>query len=112
MTYEQYTLGNLNPSTYRQPGQPGEFDRRLVLIPIISPIVNGSTEGPVEDFGYFFIKQRIEGDCPKPHTPCPVGTTAAGDLFLEYLGDEIAVSRGIFDPTSCSSNLGVPVLYR
>lgn len=112
MTYDDYTRGLLNPSTYRAPGQPGEFDRRLVLIPIIDVITNGSTEGPVRDFGYFFIKQRIEGDCPKPGRPCPVGTTDAGDFLVEYLGKDIAVSRGIFDPTSCSSDLGVAVLYR
>jgi Flp pilus assembly protein TadG len=112
MTYNDYTLGAQNTATYRAPAQPGNFDRRLILLPIIDPIINGSTEGPVKDFGYFFIKQRIEGDCPKQSTPCPPGTTLAGDLLIEYLGRDIAVSRGIFDPTECSSNLGVPVLYR
>ena len=110
MTFTQYDNGD--QTTYRAPGQAGNFDRRLLLLPIIDPIVNGTTEGPVKDFGYFFIRQRIEGDCPKPQKPCPAGTTAAGDLLIEYLGKDFIVARGIFDPTACSSNLGVSVLYR
>lgn len=112
MTFTQYDNGD--PTTYRTPppDQPGKFDRRLVLIPIIDPILNGTTEGPVKDFGYFFIRQRVEGDCPKQNNPCPAGTTAAGDLLVEYLGKNLVVARGLFDPTACSSNLGVTVLYR
>jgi len=110
MTYADYDSGNT--ATYRAPGQSGIFDRRLLLLPIIAPIVNGSTSGPVVKFGYFFIRQRIEGDCPKNNFPCPAGTTAAGDMLIEYLGDNFIVARGLFDPTSCSSNLGVSVLYR
>jgi len=110
MTFADYVSGN--SATYRAPGQPGIFDRRLLLLPIITPIVNGATSGPVIKFGYFFIRQRIEGDCPKNNFPCPVGTTAAGDMLIEYLGDNFIVARGLFDPTSCSSNVGVSVLYR
>jgi Flp pilus assembly protein TadG len=110
MTFTQYDNGD--QTTYRAPGQAGIFDRRLLLLPIIEPIIDGSTEGEVKDFGYFFIRQRVEGDCPKPSKPCPPGTTAAGDLLIEYLGENFIVARGIFDPTECSSNLGVSVLYR
>jgi Flp pilus assembly protein TadG len=110
MTYAQYDTGD--STTYRAPAQPGKFDRRLLLLPIIDVIVNGTTEGEVKDFGYFFIRQRVEGDCPKKNKPCPPGTTAAGDLLIEYLGENFIVARGLFDPTSCSSNIGVSVLYR
>lgn len=111
MTFADYDSGN--QATYRAPGQPGIFDRRLLLLPIIDPITNGSTNGPVRKFGYFFIRQRIEGDpCPTHNSTCPPGTTAPGDILIEYLGDNFIVARGVFDPTSCSSNLGVSVLYR
>ncbi len=114
LTFTQYDNGD--QSTYRAPGQPGIFDRRLVLLPIIDPILNGTTEGPVKDFGYFFIRQGINGDCPKKvqgvNVPCPPGTTQPGDILVEYLGKDFIVARGIFDPTACSSNLGVSVLYR
>ena len=110
MTFADYDGGN--PLTYRAPGQAGFFDRRLLLLPIVEPIINGTTEGEVKDFGYFFIRQRIEGDCPKKNKPCPAGTTAAGDVLIEYLGENFIVARGIFDPTTCSSNVGVSVLYR
>ncbi|HEV2830305.1 MAG TPA: pilus assembly protein TadG-related protein [Pyrinomonadaceae bacterium] len=114
MTFTQYDNGD--QTTYRAPGQAGIFERRLLLLPIIAPIVNGTTEGDVKDFGYFFIRQRIEGDCPKKvkgvDVPCPPGTTLPGDILIEYLGKDFVVARGIFDPTECSSNLGVSVLYR
>lgn len=112
---------NANPLTYLAPGQPGRFDRRLLLLPIIEPIPNadnptGTPSGKVKKFGYFFLRQAVNGDCPKKvqgvDVPCPPGTTASGDILLEYLGDNFLVGRGLFDPTLCSSNLGVAVLYR
>ena len=60
--------------------------------------------------------KQLNGNCPRKEkgvdVPCPPGTTAAGDIPTEYLGDDFLVGRGLFDPTLCSSNLGVAVLYR
>jgi hypothetical protein len=119
LTFQQYD--NNNSATFRAPAQTGRFDRRLLLIPIIEPIPNasnptGSPTGRVIKFGYFFLRQAVDGNCPRKEkgvdVPCPPGTTASGDILLEYLGENLSVGRGLFDPTSCSSNLGVPVLYR
>jgi Flp pilus assembly protein TadG len=119
ITFSDYN--NANPATTRTPAQTGVFDRRLLLLPIIEPIPNaqnptGVPHGKVVKFGYFFLRQAVNGDCPKKvkgvNVPCPAGTTAPGDLLLEYLGDNFAVARGIVDPTSCSSKLSVAVLYR
>lgn len=119
LTFDDYD--NNNPTTLRAPAQAGLFDRRLLLIPIIEPIPNaenptGTPSGKVKNFGYFFLRQAVDGNCPRKEkgvdVPCPPGTTAAGDILLEYLGDDFLVGRGLFDPTLCSSNLGVAVLYR
>ena len=119
LTFDQYS--NDNSSTLREPAQTGLFDRRLLLIPIIEPIPNpenaGSTpSGKVKDMGYFFLRQAVDGNCPKKvrgvDVPCPPGTTAAGDILLEYVKKDALVGRGLFDPTLCSSALGVAVLYR
>jgi len=119
ITFRDYD--NANPATFTAPAQTGIFERRLLLLPIIDPIPNpdnsGSTpSGKVKSFGYFFLRQAVDGDCPKKvkgvNVPCPPGTTAPGDILLEYLGDNFSVGRGLFDPGSCSSNLSVAVLYR
>ena len=120
-TLSFHDYDNANPATFTAPGQTGVFERRLLLLPIIQPIPNpdnptGSPSGKVKKFGYFFLRQAVDGDCPKKvkgvNVPCPPGTTAAGDILLEYLGDNFSVGRGLFDPTACSSNLSVAVLYR
>ena len=119
ITFHDYD--NANPATFLAPGQTGLFERRLLLLPIIEPIPNadnptGSPSGRVKKFGYFFLRQAVDGNCPRKEkgvdVPCPPGTTAAGDILLEYLGDDFIVGRGLFDPTACSSNLSVAVLYR
>ena len=122
LTFQQYKTNNASTPPFRAPDRPGVFDRRLLLIPIIEPIPNfpenptGIPSGKVKAFGRFFLKQAVDGNCPRngpKHTtiPCPAGTTASGDILLEYLGDG-SVGRGVFDPTQCSSHLGVPVLYQ
>jgi Flp pilus assembly protein TadG len=114
ITFHDYD--SANPATYTAPAQTGIFERRLLLLPIIDPIVNGSPSGTVRKFGYFFLRQAVDGDCPRKvkgvNVPCPPGTTAAGDILLEYLGDNFSVGRGTFNPGSCSSNLSVAVLYQ
>jgi hypothetical protein len=66
--------------------------------------------------GYFFLRQAVDGNCPRKEkgkdVPCPLGTTASGDILLEYVNKDALVGRGLFDPTVCSSKLGVAVLYR
>jgi len=119
MTFDQYK--NNDSATRRAPGQTGSFDRRLLLIPIIEPIPNGenptgSPSGKVKEMGYFFLRQAVDGNCPRKEkgkdVPCPLGTTASGDILLEYVNKDALVGRGLFDPTVCSSKLGVAVLYR
>lgn len=61
LTYDQYLKGD--PA--RAPGQTGVFDRRLLLIPIIKPIISGPPKGKVEDFGYFFSNKQLMVIAPK-----------------------------------------------
>lgn len=114
MTFDQYK-GN-DPLTLREPARTGSFDRRLLLVPIIAPIINGPPSGEVKDMGYFFLRQAVDGNCPKKvkgvNVPCPPNTTAKGDILLEYVNKNALVGRGLFDPTVCSSKFGVAVLYR
>jgi Flp pilus assembly protein TadG len=96
----------------------GEPERRLVLIPVIDPIPNaenptGDTKGRIKQLRGFFLKQSVSGDCGQPGKPaCPGNAPTPGDIVLEYAGDDFVVGRGIFDPTACSNNIGIAVLYR
>src|ERR1041385_6242903 len=83
ITFHDYD--SANPATFTAPGQTGVFERRLLLLPIIDPIVNGPPNGPVKKFGYFFLRQAVDGDCPRKvkgvNVPCPPGTTAAAGIL-------------------------------
>jgi Flp pilus assembly protein TadG len=115
LTYDQYLKDDA--SVLRRPGRLGVFERRLLLVPIILPITNGAPNGQVKGFEYFFLRQAVDGNCPRngprgTTIPCPPGTTAAGDILLEHVDKNAVVGRGLFDPTSCSSDIGVAVIYR
>jgi Flp pilus assembly protein TadG len=95
---------------------PGQKERRLLLIPIIDIIPNpqnptGLPQGIVKQFRGFFIKRMVNNG--KPNPAC-AATDPAGDLILEYAGDDFVTSRGFYDPNSCSTitNLTVAVLYK
>lgn len=113
LTLAQYHSG----SPLTAPGcSPGQTERRLLLIPIIDTIPNaanptGLPQGIVKQFRGFFIRQYLSGDCKNP-LPCQANAPAAGDLVLEYAGDDFVVSRGYYDPNGACTNFTVAVLYK
>ena len=114
LTLAQYQSG----SPLTAPGcSPGQTERRLLLIPIIDIIPNaanptGLPQGIVKQFRGFFIKQYLSGDCKNP-LPCQANAPAAGDIVLEYAGNDFVTSRGFYDG-SCTNitNIRVAVLYK
>lgn len=93
----------LNGERERPPFHPeGEFERRVVVMPII-PIGqyldgNGRQQVIPSGFGGFFIQQRVSG--------------GSGDIKMEYIGQKIVDVIG-FDPNDEDvTNITTPVLYR
>jgi Flp pilus assembly protein TadG len=113
ITYTEYKNG----TKVTRPAQTGVDDRRLLIMPIVLPIVNGPPQGEVKGFAAFFLKQSVNGNCDNTNTKtnddCPPGTTLPGQLLLEYAGDDIVVARGFYDPNNVNStNLTIAVLYK
>jgi hypothetical protein len=114
MTLQQYRDGS--PKTSPTTCASGDPARRLMIFPVINTAVNGPTSGRVQQFRAFFLKQPINGTCdpsaPGGNKPCPAGTTAAGDILVEYAGDDFVVGSGFYDPNGTSTNLTIAVLYK
>ena len=104
LTATQY----LNNSPTASPSNPGEADRRILMMPIIEPIPpNGSPTVTIVDFGGFVLRNQVAGG-----TNCGPNTWCGADLQLEYLGKDFVIGNGFVDPTGPSTNLTKPVLYR
>jgi Flp pilus assembly protein TadG len=114
ITLLQYLNGA--PTTAPTTCTSGQTARRLMIFPVINTVVNGPTSGQVQQLRAFFIKQPIDGTCdpnsPSGNKPCPQGTTAAGDMVVEYAGDNFVVGSGYYDPNGQQTNLTVAVLYK
>ena len=111
ITLTQYRKGS--PTASPSVAHPGKPDRRMLLVPVVDPIPpGGEPRGAVKAFRAFFLKQAVDGGCKTKSKPCPPNALLDGDLIVEYAGDDFVIGRGLFDPTSCSSNLGLAVLYR
>jgi Flp pilus assembly protein TadG len=98
----------LNRSPFTAPSDPGQDERRILLMPIVNPQPTGGTIAPViVGFGAFFIRDQAvyQGQCQKVGQIC-------GDLDVEYLGNYVAIGGGGFDPNAGSTSLSKPVLYR
>jgi Flp pilus assembly protein TadG len=114
ITLQQYLDGA--PKTAPTTCTSGQSARRLIIFPVINTVVNGPTNGQVQQVRAFFLKQPINGTCdpnsPGGNKPCPPGTTAAGDMVVEYAGDNFVVGSGYYDPSGISTNLTIAVLYK
>lgn len=106
ITFDQYDNGTavIAPN----PNAPGKDDRRIMLVPIVAPGTYTGTPAaaPTIKFGAFFLKTMST-----VVNPCSVSSTC-GQLEVEWIDESLVIGRGFFDPSTCSSNLGVPVLYR
>jgi len=114
ITLTQYQSGS--PTQSPAANHPGQATppRRLLLVPVVDPITTpGVPRGQVKAFRAFFLKQAVDGACNGGNKPCPPSATTAGDLIVEYAGDNFVVGRGTYDPSSClTSNVTVAVLYK
>jgi Flp pilus assembly protein TadG len=106
ITFEQYDNGTAvtPPST----NGPGQDDRRIMLVPIVAPgTYSGSpVSAPTIKFGAFFLKKMATVD-----NPCSQ-SSACGDLEVEWIDESLIIGRGYVDPTDCSTQFTLSVLYR
>lgn len=86
---------------------PGADDRRVLIMPIIAPQVDGPTTATVVKYGAFFLRRRLvtQQPCSKPGNVC-------AELDVEYLGDEMVVGSGWVDEGGGTSVFHIAVLYR
>ena len=100
----QYLAGS--PSA--TPSHTGQDDRRVLLMPIITPLDPGASPTiTITKFGAFLLRNQVAGG-----TNCGPNTWCGADLQLEYLGDAFAIGKGFYDPNGGSSSLTKAVLYR
>jgi hypothetical protein len=106
ITFDQYDNGTA--VTPPSPNGPGRDDRRILLVPIVNPgTYTGTPVGaPTVRFGAFFLKRMATVS-----NPCSTGGPC-GQLEVEWIDESLVIGRGHFDPTGCSSNLTVAVIYR
>jgi Flp pilus assembly protein TadG len=101
LTAAQY----LNRSPFTAPGNPGLDDRRILIMPIITPGTYSPNSITIKKFGAFLLRKSVRRN-----------GAGAGDLSVEYLGDRFVVGLGSFDPGAPggggASSLSIPVLYR
>ncbi len=98
----------LNKSPLTAPQNPGQDERRILLMPIVQPQPGGGSTSPlIVGFGAFFISSQpiYQGQCQKAGQIC-------GDLYVEYLGNYVAIGGGSYDPNGGTTSLSKPVLYR
>jgi Flp pilus assembly protein TadG len=102
----------LAKSPLTAPSNPGQDDRRVLVMPIIEPIPpGGSPTVTIVDFGAFVLRNTVEEG-----TSCGPSTWCGADLQLEYLGKDFPIGRGFFTPdcgaTVNTTTLTKAVLYR
>jgi Flp pilus assembly protein TadG len=106
ITFDQYDNGTAvtPPST----NAPGRDDRRIMLVPIVTPgtYTGSPVSAPTVKFGAFFLKRMATVD-----NPCSQ-SSACGELEVEWIDESLIIGRGFFDPSGCSSNFSIAVLYR
>jgi Flp pilus assembly protein TadG len=86
----------LAKSPLTAPGNPGQDDRRILIMPIVSPGTYSPVPGAtIKKFGAFLLRHSIDrtGNC--------AGNGAcAGALKLQYLGDNFVIPNGEYDPSA------------
>jgi Flp pilus assembly protein TadG len=96
----------LAKSPLTAPTHPGQDDRRILVMPIIPPgTYSGSPPNvPITRFGAFLLRNSI-----------PRNGANAGQMKLEYLGDNFVLGLGSYNPNTLgdpNSTLTKPVLYK
>lgn len=106
ITFDQYSKGTA--VTPPDPNAPGEDDRRIMLVPIVAPgtYTGSPVSAPTIKFGAFFLKRRGTVD-----NPCSQATNGCAQMEVEWIDESLILGRGFVDPTDCSSNFALTVLY-
>jgi len=97
LTATQY----LNRSPLTAPTDPGQDNRRVMVMPIITPGTYNPGAITIKKFGAFLLRKSVNRN-----------GSGAGDLVVEYLGDTYLVGHGTYDPNKGATNISIPVLYR
>ena len=105
ISHRQYLDGS--PIVAPNPNAPGMDARRLLLVPIIAPGTYNPPRTVLIKFGLFFLRQRLTTT-----NPCSQSANACAQMEVEYLGDDVTLGRGYYNPAGPSSNFTVPVLYK
>lgn len=107
ITFDQYDNGTA--VTPPNPNAPGQDDRRIMLVPIVAPgtYTGSPVSAPTIKFGAFFLKRRGIVD-----NPCSQATSACARMEVEWIDESLILGRGFVNPTDCSSNLALVVLYQ
>ncbi len=105
INYTEYKNGSR--VTAPNPNAPGMDARRLLLVPIIAPGTYDPPRTVLIKFGLFYLRQRLTTT-----NPCSQAANACAQMEVEYIGDDVTLGRGYYDPTGPSSSFTVPVLYK
>jgi len=100
ITAAQYL--NRSPFTAPPDNPPGKEDRRILVMPIVTPGTYNPNTITIKKFGAFLLRKSVSRTGGN-----------AGDLFVEYLGDTYVIGSGSFDPgATAGGSLSIAVLYR
>jgi Flp pilus assembly protein TadG len=70
------------------PSHTGQDDRRILIMPIVSPGTYSPNPGAtIKKFGAFLMRHSVKRN-----------GQGAGDLQLQYLGDDFVIPTGFYDP--------------
>jgi Flp pilus assembly protein TadG len=96
ISFDQYK--NRSVVTPPPNNPPGVYDRRILIVPIVTPgTYNASPGPPIVKFGAFFLKSQIPN---------------SADLSVEWIDEALVIGRGGFTPGGGTTNLSIPVLYK
>ncbi len=94
ITFDQY----INKTLVTAPSHTGKDERRILIVPIITPGTYDAIPGPpTVRFGAFFLKSQIPD-------------TAA--LDVEWIDESLVIGGGGFDPNGGCTSLTLAVLYK
>jgi len=96
ITFDQYI--NKLQGYVTPPSHTGQDERRILIVPIITPGTYQASPGPpTVRFGAFFVKSQIPN---------------SADLDVEWIDESLVIGRGSFDPTAGCTTLTLAVLYK
>ena len=100
--YDTYRTSLKTGSPWKNPGNTGFVNRRVVFIPIVKfeEYDQGRNVVKFDRFGQFFLKEKI-------------GSGSGGELQAEYI-DDIVLGTGRYNPSAGAGNnlMATPVLYK